>query len=186
MGVCVCVLLALLLCGWFHRKHYVIDESCHSTASGGSSSLLRKFGDVFEMLDVIESFLNQLSVVCMCFVCVKSAKYRCCTAQGLYTAAWTLGCRLQHVFSAFQSIPPVRIRWQNGFVESEIRTTCSLVYSPCYCAFSALTLLVGRQEGHPASKKLSGGLLALLSVWSEVQTCIWPSWCHCLSLSLLQ
>jgi len=23
-----------------------------------------------------------------------------------------------------------------------------------------------------------------LSVWSEVQTCIWPSWCHCHSLSL--
>jgi len=27
-------------------------------------------------------------------------------------------------------------------------------------AFSALTLLVGRQEGHPANKKLSGGVLA--------------------------
>jgi len=43
------------------------------------------------------------------------------------------------------------------------------------CAFSALTLLVGRQEGHPACKKLSGGVLARLSVWSEVQTCIQPS-----------
>ena len=42
-------------------------------------------------------------------------------------------------------------------------------------AFSALTLLVGRQEGHPACKKLSSGVLAWLSVWSEVQTCIWPS-----------
>ena len=40
---------------------------------------------------------------------------------------------------------------------------------------SALTLLVGRQEGHPACKKQSGGVLAWLSVWSEVQTCIWPS-----------
>jgi len=39
-------------------------------------------------------------------------------------------------------------------------------------AFSALTLLVGRLEGHPACKKLSGGVLAWLSVWSEVQTCI--------------
>jgi len=29
--------------------------------------------------------------------------------------------------------------------------------------FSALTLLVGRQEGHPACKKLSGGVLAWLS-----------------------
>ena len=41
-------------------------------------------------------------------------------------------------------------------------------------AFSALTLLVGWQEGHPACKKVSGGVLAWLSVWSEVQTCIWP------------
>jgi len=31
-------------------------------------------------------------------------------------------------------------------------------------------LLVGWQEGHPACKKLSGGVLAWLSVWSEVQT----------------
>ena len=51
-------------------------------------------------------------------------------------------------------------------------------------AFIALTLLVGRQEGHPACKKLSGGVLAWLSVWSEMQTCIWPSGCHCHSLSL--
>jgi len=49
---------------------------------------------------------------------------------------------------------------------------CNLIYnfsiSASY-AFSALTLLVGRQEGHPACKKLSGGVLAWLSVWSEVQ-----------------
>jgi len=38
-------------------------------------------------------------------------------------------------------------------------------------AFSALTLLVRRQEGHPACKKLSDGVLAWLSAWGEVQTC---------------
>jgi len=51
-------------------------------------------------------------------------------------------------------------------------------------AFSALKLLVGWQEGHPACKKLSGGVLARLFVWSDVQICIWPSWCHCHWLSL--
>ena len=51
-------------------------------------------------------------------------------------------------------------------------------------AFSALTLLVGRQEGHPACKKLSGGVVAWLSVWSKMQACIWPSWCQCHSLSV--
>ena len=39
-------------------------------------------------------------------------------------------------------------------------------------AFGALTLLVGWQEGHPVCKKQSGGVLAWLSAWSEVQTCI--------------
>ena len=63
---------------------------------------------------------------------------------------------------------------QSGFVWH-----CSAIFTlNVVCklsAFSALTLLVGRQEGHPACKKLSGGVLAWLSVWSEVQTCIWPS-----------
>ena len=49
------------------------------------------------------------------------------------------------------------------------------VLGPLSTAFSALMLLVGRQEGHPACKKLSGRVLAWLSVWSEVQACIWPS-----------
>ena len=41
----------------------------------------------------------------------------------------------------------------------------------CLHFVSALTLLVGQQEGHPACKKLSGRVLAWLSVWSAVQTC---------------
>jgi len=52
-------------------------------------------------------------------------------------------------------------------------------------AFSALTLLVGRQEGHPSCKKLRGGVLAWLSVWSEVQTAYVPADAtatHCLLL----
>jgi len=42
----------------------------------------------------------------------------------------------------------------------------------------------GGRKGIRPVKKLSGGLLAWLSVWSAVQTCIRPSWCHCHSLSL--
>jgi len=52
---------------------------------------------------------------------------------------------------------------------------CMLAYIQRSHAFSALTLLVGRQEEHPACKKLSVGVLAWLSDWSEVQSCIWPS-----------
>ena len=43
---------------------------------------------------------------------------------------------------------------------------------------------LGGKKGIRPVKKLSGEVLAWLSIWSEVQTCIWPSWCHCHSLSL--
>ena len=82
--------------------------------------------------------------------------------------------------------PTVSKHWRNKiaalFMLKSNRKLCALY--EWWHPFSALTLLVGRQEDHPAWKKLSGGLLAWLSVWSKVQTCIWPSWCHCHSLSL--
>ena len=43
---------------------------------------------------------------------------------------------------------------------------------------------LGDRKGIRPVKNLSGGLLVWLSVWIEVQTCIWSSWCHCHSLSL--
>jgi len=55
----------------------------------------------------------------------------------------------------------------------------------CAFAFSALMLLVGRQEGHPACKKLSGGVLVWLSVLSKMQIAYGPadaSAGHCLLL----
>ena len=57
--------------------------------------------------------------------------------------------------------------------------TRALVY-----AFSALTLLVGRQEGHPACKKLSGEVLAWLFCLERGADLHMPSWCHRHSLSL--
>jgi len=64
-----------------------------------------------------------------------------------------------------------------GFVKNPC--SCILCLTDTYCtlhdeikflqlygqSFSALTLLVGRQEGHPACKKLSSGMLVWLSVW---------------------
>ena len=61
---------------------------------------------------------------------------------------------------------------------SETFTNFNIKFS--WSAFSALTLLVGWQEGHPAHKNLSDEVLAWLPVWSEVQMiCIWSGWCHC-------
>jgi len=50
-------------------------------------------------------------------------------------------------------------------------------------AFSALTLLVGRQKGHPACKKLSCGVLAWLSGCGCLERGA-DSGFHCHSLSL--
>ena len=75
-----------------------------------------------------------------------------------------------------------KCQWQRWLVKMYYFISAFSMH--CSIAFSALTLLVGRQEGHPACKKQSGGVLVWLSFWSEVQTCIWPSWCHCHSLSL--
>ena len=66
----------------------------------------------------------------------------------------------------------LHIRIKPTCLNTTWRSAVSDYLSVCVCdAFSALTLLVGRQEGHPACKKLSGEVLAWLSVWSEVQTC---------------
>jgi len=43
---------------------------------------------------------------------------------------------------------------------------------------------LGVRNGVRPVEKLSGGVLAWLSVWSKVQICVWPSWHHCHSLSL--
>ena len=84
-------------------------------------------------------------------------------------------------------LPLLILSYLINFLQLLWPTTSSLIFRPLTAKgnpFSALTLVVGRQEGHPACKKLSGGVLAWLSVWSEVQTCIRPSRCHCHSLSL--
>ena len=56
-----------------------------------------------------------------------------------------------------------------------------------YCNW-VLTVLwhcwLGGRKGIRPVKNLSSEVLAWLSVWSEVQTCIWPSWYQCRSLSL--
>jgi len=47
-----------------------------------------------------------------------------------------------------------------------------------YQCFDAVGWAAGRASG--LSKKLSGEVLAWLSVWSKVQMiCIWSSWCYC-------
>jgi len=50
--------------------------------------------------------------------------------------------------------------------------TVNLIWPTCV---HALMLLVGRQEGYLACKKITGGMLAWLCLYVKVQICMWPS-----------
>jgi len=55
------------------------------------------------------------------------------------------------------------------------KTTKNLDSKSALLTFNAMTLLVGRQEWHPACKKTEWWVPTWLSVWGKVQICIWPS-----------
>ena len=69
------------------------------------------------------------------------------------------------------------------FMAGNLRAIINIQYSNTLPSVLWRCWLGGR-KGIRSVKKLSGGVLAWLSVWSEVQTCIWSSWCHCHSMSL--
>jgi len=63
----------------------------------------------------------------------------------------------------------------------------AFIFYACYSVYFVVSTLpsvlwrcwLGGRKGIRPVKKLSRGVLAWLSDWSEVQTCIWPSWCYC-------
>ena len=67
-------------------------------------------------------------------------------------------------------------------IQTFFKTQCTTVH--CVWPSVLWRCWLGGRKGIRPEKKLSGGVLAWLSVWSELQTCVWPSWCHCHSLSL--
>jgi len=68
---------------------------------------------------------------------------------------------------------PIALLFHQYFLQLSMILHCMLL---CTFAFSALTLMFGRQEQYPACKKLSDEMLAWLSVWSKVQMIsIWSS-----------
>ena len=69
---------------------------------------------------------------------------------------------------------------QYNYCHSEYKLKC--LFTSCLQCFDAVGWAAGRASS--LQKNLSGGVLAWLSVWSEMQTCIWPSWCNCHSQSL--
>jgi len=74
----------------------------------------------------------------------------------------------------------IQICWPESLARVKLQTSIVCIGRPSVlwrCWF-------GDRKGTQPVKNLSDGMLAWLSVCSEVQTCIRPSWCHCHSLSL--
>ena len=71
-------------------------------------------------------------------------------------------------------------------IRTDIRMWYNILITKCWYGMPSVLwhYWLGGGKGIRPVKKLSGGVLAWLSVWSEVQTCTRPSWCHCHSLSL--
>jgi len=90
---------------------------------------------------------------------------------------WTLSGRIRRRLSADDRLCNVLLNISVHCLSVVPEDLCFTSVTSSFISFfitawiSALTLLVGRQKGHPACKKLSGEVLA----WSEVQTCICPS-----------
>ena len=109
--------------------------------------------------------------------CVLHGGSSICTMHDIHT--YCRRVKQVHPYTTATQFPTVST--DQSTLQPELHTT------ECYFNIATslpLMLLVGRQEGHLACKKLSGWVLEWLSVWSEQQTCIWPSWCHRHSLSL--
>jgi len=103
-------------------------------------------------------------------------RHECTTAHRALVTQTALqrNCYLWHCYNDPILLMYVMHVCKNFGEKNKIWHFSMWVYNSGYVlAFSALTLLVGRQERHPVCKKLSGEVLAWLSVW-----------CHCHSLSL--
>ena len=100
-------------------------------------------------------------------VCVVSASARSAERNATQLSGIVLGrafktlCLIYRLCSRIHSAR--RRPTEPNLRVSEAADIYSTLYNDMF-AFSALTLLVGRQEGHPACKKLSGEVLAWLSV----------------------
>ena len=87
-------------------------------------------------------------------------------------------CRIHLITTWWRSMTPLHLS----------RLTWVLSSTCFYCSRMVISGLAVMEIYRKQNDKFQYSwvvlVLAWLSVWSEVQTCIWPSWCHCHSLSL--
>ena len=111
--------------------------------------------------------------------CLCVCRWTCCLRGWLYkkskmTRIYVMKCCLRTLTCAASVVSMVRCHCTIA-AAAFIFTVCS------HCAFSALKLLVGRHEEHPACKnwlmRCWCGCLSGARCWL---VCMWCSWCQCI------
>ena len=125
-------------------------------------------------------FEDCLSAVCHGYYVADSSSSSVCHAPDVNTTFRLVICCTvlfllhcyTHLTTSFSGQPgQVSTRWINQIFWILLKQRLTL---------SALPLLVGCQEGHPARKKSDWWDAGMGIFWSEVQiACLWFSWCHC-------
>ena len=105
----------------------------------------------------------------------------CCCAFVVSGAVWLVDWCIYFLFYLYQMVVFCYFWWSYWF---QLRCSDYKLMPSVLMPSVLWRCWLGGREGIRPVKKQSGGVLAWSSVWSEVQTCIWPSWCHCHSLSL--
>ena len=144
----------------------------------------------------------------MCFACMCVCVWRRWPETPSTSACWcststrssATGCSGRTIRPWWRWCGRDMTRWRHCWTRSTTTSsTAQLRLLRRYCstacvAFSALRCLQCFElpsvlwrcwlGGRKGIRPVKNWVLAWLSVWSEVQTCIWSSWCHCHSLSL--
>ena len=91
-------------------------------------------------------------------------------------------CILENIVTVCVVMLRVRHSWGRMYIGYARLCICVSVCLS-FSAFSALTLLVGCQEEHPARRNLEWWGAGVVIFWSEVHiACMWFSWCQCYSI----
>jgi len=116
------------------------------------------------------------------YACYCNLSLLLCLALLLISTRPTIIHHAKHVPVPITSLCSVENCWMNNWAIFGTGPSFHLSYTVFMPSVLWRCWFDGRKGIRPVKK--TGGVLVWLSVWSKVQTCIWPSWYHCRSLSL--
>ena len=143
------------------------------------------------------------SLMHVCFCCIWFSLF-CVEFQCFDTVGWITGraLDLHKTYAHFTS----KVLFQNSWCKKQVAGVVNrvlprrclltgrlwwqrlinveILWCDCIARWLPSVLWCCWLGGRKGIRPVKNWVLTWLSVWSEVQICIWPSWCHCHSLPL--